>query len=299
MIGLIAGVLSLLLCLISAPPVGAKLVLEDGYDVVTVLDGNKLSDSQGVLHPYSILPAMKKQKQNQNILLLDSVGSIFYSVPLPISQDREIKVLVGKQSSGVVSFAAGYSDGDASTATFNHPKSFAVDATGNVYVADRTNHVVRKISPSGETTTIAGGYSGKTGKIDGPAQNTSFSSDFELVYIPGICALLISDRGNNLIRQLNLKPDDCRNESYPGIGVSSVSIIATLSSVVAFIAGFLARPFVASSSEPHGFGKTWNPYPTKSVKIPPIIYSGIRNGVVSITAGYMFVYKLVGTVFYV
>lgn len=43
--------------------------------------------------------------------------------------------MVGKRSSGVVAFAAGYSDGDASTATFNHPKSFAVDATENVYVA--------------------------------------------------------------------------------------------------------------------------------------------------------------------
>lgn len=243
---MIAGVLSLLLLLRFNPAttVAAKMVLEDGYDVVTVLDGNKLQDSLGVLHPYSILPGTKKQ--HPHILLLDSVGSVFYTVPLPISQDGEIKVLVGKRGPGVAASAAGYSDGDASTATFNHPKSFAVDATGNVYVADRTNHVVRKISPSGETTTIAGGYRGRTGKIDGPAQNASFSSDFELVYIPYNCALLISGRGNSLIRQLNLKHDDCRHESQPGIGVSFVLIIATLSSIVAFITVFLARPFIAA-----------------------------------------------------
>lgn len=42
-----------------------------------------------------------------------------------------------------------YSDGDASSATFNKPRSFTMDFKGNVYVADRSNYAVRKISPSG------------------------------------------------------------------------------------------------------------------------------------------------------
>jgi len=66
------------------------------------------------------------------------------------------------------------------------------------------------------TSTIAGGYSKKAGHIDGPAQNASFSNDFDLAYIPTICALLISDRGNRLIRQLKLKPEDCTQKTQAG-----------------------------------------------------------------------------------
>jgi hypothetical protein len=68
----------------------------------------------------------------------------------------------------------------------------------------------------GYTTTIAGGYSSGTGRRDGPAQNATFSPDFELVYVPRICALLVADRGNRLIRQINLRPEDCAHETQKG-----------------------------------------------------------------------------------
>jgi hypothetical protein len=78
------------------------------------------------------------------------------------------------------------------------------------------NGAVRKIAPSGFTTTIAGGRSKGPGRKDGPAQNATFSSDFELVYVPKMCALLVTDRGNRLIRQINLKQEDCARETQPG-----------------------------------------------------------------------------------
>ena len=43
----------------------------------------------------------------------------------------------------------GYSDGDKESAQFKNPKSFTADFNGNVYVADRTDRVIRKISRSG------------------------------------------------------------------------------------------------------------------------------------------------------
>lgn len=61
--------------------------------------------------------------------------------------------------------------------------------------------------------TIAGGYSRKPGKADGPAQNASFSEDFELFFVPKLCALLIADRGSRLVRQISLKPNDCTFDS--------------------------------------------------------------------------------------
>ena len=56
---------------------------------------------------------------------------------------------------------------------------------------------------------LAGDYSNSPGRVDGPGRNATFSTDYELSFVPDICALLILDHGNNLIRQVNLKPEDC------------------------------------------------------------------------------------------
>lgn len=64
----------------------------------------------------------------------------------------------------------------------------------------------------GVTTTIAGGYSRKAGHTDGPAQNATFSDDFDLLFMHKMCSLLISDRGSGMIRQMDLKPEDCEEK---------------------------------------------------------------------------------------
>lgn len=50
--------------------------------------------------------------------------------------------------------AVGYSDGESGNARFKKPRSFAIDRRGNVYVADQINHVIRKISGSGQNPTF-------------------------------------------------------------------------------------------------------------------------------------------------
>lgn len=57
--------------------------------------------------------------------------------------------------SGIVSTIAGsgssgYADGVGTSATFNDPIDIAVDSTGNLFVADYGNHIIRRISPSGQ-----------------------------------------------------------------------------------------------------------------------------------------------------
>lgn len=64
-------------------------------------------------------------------------------------------------------------------------------------------------------TTIAGG-SKTPGHVDGSGRNASFSNDFELAYIPERCALMICDHGNKLVRQINLKSEDCAGGSDSG-----------------------------------------------------------------------------------
>src|SRR5206468_8068098 len=50
----------------------------------------------------------------------------------------------------------GTSDGIGATARFNNPWGVAADSSGNVYVADTANHTIRKITPGGISSTLAG-----------------------------------------------------------------------------------------------------------------------------------------------
>jgi hypothetical protein len=55
-----------------------------------------------------------------------------------------------------VPLVAGDADGPAASATFSGPRQAVADASGNVYVADASNALIRKISPSGQVSTVAG-----------------------------------------------------------------------------------------------------------------------------------------------
>ncbi|XP_077237787.1 uncharacterized protein LOC143879328 isoform X2 [Tasmannia lanceolata] len=261
--------LLLLLANFYPKPASSELVLEYGYTVTTVLDGDKL---QIPIHPFSVLP----RARTQDLLLLDSVNSNFYIVSFPISPDSGISRFSGN--------GTGLSDGRPLAAMFHHPRSFAVDSKGTLYVADRNNHAIRKISSSG-VTTIAGGFSKKPGRSDGPAQNASFSDDFDLVFVPKICALLISDRGNRLVRQMNLKPEDCERESRLELGVPLVSVIGVLCLLVGLLSGFAVRPFLIShdASGGHSFDKMWKHCQTILGKRVLTICSDIKSAIASST----------------
>lgn len=74
----------------------------------------------------------------------------------------------------------GNTDGDATAASFFRPWGLAIDATGNLYVADLGNNKIRKISPSGIVSTFAG--TGLQVSTDGPVDTASFNSPFRLAF---------------------------------------------------------------------------------------------------------------------
>jgi DNA-binding beta-propeller fold protein YncE len=98
---------------------------------------------------------------------------------------------------------AGSANGTGAAASFNNPEGMARDpVTGNIYVADSGNHVIRKITPAGVVTTIAGS-AGVTGAVDAIGSAARFNTPVGLAWGNVTKNLFISDSGNHTIRYLN------------------------------------------------------------------------------------------------
>ena len=109
------------------------------------------------------------------------------------------KITPAGEVSTLAGSVAGYADGTGSSAKFWNPSGLATDAAGNIYVADGANYRVRKVSPSGVVTTIAG--TGANGFLDGPASSAMFSFLHALV-LDSDNNIYVSDPDNNRIRKI-------------------------------------------------------------------------------------------------
>ncbi len=134
-------------------------------------------------------------------IAMDAAGDIFVA-------DTGNSAVRKVTSAGIISTVAGngtagYSgDGGAGfNAQLNHPESVAVDATGNLFIADYSNNRVRKVAPSGIINTVAGngkeGYSGDGG----------VATEAELYTPGGVLVdasgnLFVADSGNNVVRKV-------------------------------------------------------------------------------------------------
>ena len=125
---------------------------------------------------------------------------------------------------------AGYADGKATDARFNGPVGVAVDAQGNVYVADTYNDRIRQITLDGQVKTIAGSASGYA---DGSGATALFDTPCALIATT-TGELLVADTGNNLIRRIkpggevttmsiNMIDADSRNDLAAPMGLAQTS----------------------------------------------------------------------------
>ncbi|CAH2066544.1 unnamed protein product [Thlaspi arvense] len=184
---------------------------ENGYTVETVFDGSKLG-----IEPYSIevLP-------NGELLILDSENSNIYKISSSLSLYSRPRLVTGSPEGH-----AGHVDGRLRDAKLNHPKGLTVDDRGNIYVADTVNNAIRKISEGG-VTTIAGGKTVRNGgHVDGPSEDAKLSNDFDVVYVGSSCSLLVIDRGNRAIREIQLHFDDCAYQYGSGFPLGVAVLVA-------------------------------------------------------------------------
>ncbi len=96
--------------------------------------------------------------------------------------------------------AEGWRDGPAAEAAFHTPSGLALDAAGNLYVADTGNHRIRKITPEGQVSTLAG--DGQPGHRDGPAEQARFNGPLGLA-VDGQGRVWVADSYNDRIRLIN------------------------------------------------------------------------------------------------
>ena len=144
-----------------------------------------------------------------------NLGYALFDKPAGIAVDIAGNLLITDQGnhvirkidpSGIVTtFAgtgtAGNTDGSLTTASFNSPEGIAIDPGGNLYIADRGNHSIRKITPAGIVSTIAG--TGSAGYLDGSDISAKFFAPAGLA-LDAQGNLYVSDHDNARIRKISL-----------------------------------------------------------------------------------------------
>ena len=137
-----------------------------------------------------------------------------FSDPIFVATDARGNAYVGDvdgytvrkiTAAGVVTTIAGTgspgnTNGPAATASFSSPRGIALDAAGNIFVTDTANKVVRKITPDGVVSTLAG--SGAIGKADGMGTAASFSQQIVGVATDSAGNVYVGDTGNNSVRKI-------------------------------------------------------------------------------------------------
>lgn len=139
-----------------------------------------------------------------NGVVVDSAG-LLYVTDISNHTVRRIDPATGQSTVIAGIGRSGFSgDGGAATsAMLNAPRGVAVDSAGNVYIADTSNHRIRKINTSGVISTFAGtGTSTFAG--DGNAATAANFNNPQSVAVDGAGNVFIADTGNARIRQVSV-----------------------------------------------------------------------------------------------
>ena len=134
-------------------------------------------------------------------LAIDPAGDIYISdvqnfAIREVTTDGIIHTVAGTGTGGYTG-----DNGPATAATLTYPAGIALDSSGDLYIADQGNNVVREVTPDGTIRTLAGtGTAGYTG--DGGAANAATFNDDQQIATDSANNVYIADRSNNAIREV-------------------------------------------------------------------------------------------------
>jgi sugar lactone lactonase YvrE len=132
-------------------------------------------------------------------LAIDAGGNMYVadsgnSTIRKIASDGTVTTIAGTAG------ASGNADGAGAAARFNNPGNVAVGADGTLYVTDSGNHTIRKITPAGIVTTLAG-TAGVTGNADGVGAAAQFNQPWGIA-VDTAGNVYVADTENYLIRKI-------------------------------------------------------------------------------------------------
>lgn len=145
----------------------------------------------------------------------DALGNVYVSqtnshLIRKLSADNQVTTVAGSFNT------AGTTDGTGADARFRSPIGLAVDASNRVLIADRDNHAIRRMTPEGVVTTIAG-TPGTSGTANGPALSAQFNAP-QSVAVDSSGLIYVADTSNHCIRKINL---DGNVETFAGLAGTS------------------------------------------------------------------------------
>ncbi|MGO1540052.1 MAG: NHL repeat-containing protein, partial [Luteimonas sp.] len=175
-----------------------------------------------------------------------------------IAPDGTVRTLAGGEE--------GFADGVGSAARLHTPSALAIDAQGTLYVADTGNHAIRRITPDGTVSTLAG--DGTAGFRDGPAGQARFHGPMGVAVDP-YGRVYVADTWNDRIRVI--EPDGrvrtVAGGSEPGFR-NAWGPQARFDTPTALAFDGTGRLWVADTGnralrriEPDGLVDTWRPSP--------------------------------------
>lgn len=127
----------------------------------------------------------------------------------------------------------GFADGTGTSASFNTPSALALGPDGNLYVADTGNNRIRKITPTGQVSTVAG--DGTAGYLDGPAAKAQFNGPIGLS-VSADGDIYVADTYNDVIRMITTEGEvtTIAGGGSPGFadGEQTVALFDTPSGII-------------------------------------------------------------------
>lgn len=128
------------------------------------------------------------------LVVFSAIVALFHHVALAAPDEPIVSTVAGNGN-------AGYVYGPAADAEFYVPGGIAVDTAGNLYITDTGNYRIRKITPDGAVSTVAG--NGNEGYVDGPAADAEFNILFGIA-VDTNSSLFVADAGNNHICKITM-----------------------------------------------------------------------------------------------